>query len=157
MSVLSDWGPLLNKSNPHSAIISLFMNWQIWKESANALASSDAGHAMKRMASCPYAGISPISSPEKMISLINNLNIFYDTSRPFEQYLRDEREAVIARKTRLQCQHIHKIVPHHCHAKLGMTQSELPCIDSAQRWYRVACLGGMTYCKRYIEWRLAAP
>ncbi|KAK0466661.1 hypothetical protein IW261DRAFT_1426699 [Armillaria novae-zelandiae] len=28
MSVLSDWGPLLNKSDHHCAIIGLFMNWQ---------------------------------------------------------------------------------------------------------------------------------
>ncbi|SJL18689.1 uncharacterized protein ARMOST_22288 [Armillaria ostoyae] len=156
MSVLSDWGPLLNKSNRHSAIIGLFMNWPAWKESGNAMSSSsDASRAMKRMGSCPYAGLSPNLSPEKMMSVMNNLNMFHDTSHPFEEYLRDEREAVIVRKAGLQRRRIHKIVPHRCHTKLGIAQSELPCIDSPQRWYRVACLGGMTYFERYVEWGLA--
>ncbi|PBK87152.1 hypothetical protein ARMGADRAFT_939469 [Armillaria gallica] len=54
MSVLSDWGPLLNKANPHAAIIGLFMNWHVWKKSANFLSSSVAfNDAMKRMTSCP--------------------------------------------------------------------------------------------------------
>ncbi|KAK0224510.1 hypothetical protein EDD85DRAFT_243310 [Armillaria nabsnona] len=157
MSVLSDWGPFLNKSNYHSAIVGLFMNWPTWKASGNAMSSSsDASRAMKRMASCPYAGLSPNLSPGKMMSVMNNLNMFHDTSHPFEEYLRDEREAVIARKAGLQRRRIHKIVPHRCHTKLGIAQSELPCIDSPQRWYRVACLGGMTYFERYVEWGLAA-
>ncbi len=54
MSVLSDWGPLLNKANPHAAIIGLFMNWHVWKKSENFLSSSVAfNDAMKRMTSCP--------------------------------------------------------------------------------------------------------
>lgn len=158
MSVLSDWGPLLNKSNPHSAIVGLFMNWPTWKESGNALSSSssDVTCAMKRMASCPYAGLSPNLSPEKVMGIMNSINMFHDTSHPFEEYLRDERETLISRKAGLQRRHVHKIVPHRCHTKLGMAQSELPRIDSPQRWYKVACLGGMTYFERYAEWGLAA-
>ncbi|KAK0209659.1 hypothetical protein IW262DRAFT_1416458 [Armillaria fumosa] len=157
MSILSDWGPLLNKSNPHSAIVGLFMNWPAWEESGNAMsASSDTSRAMQRMVSCPYVGLSSNTSCEKVMGVLNNLNMFHDTSHPFEEYLRVEREAVISRKAGLQRRRIHKIVPHRCHTKLGMAQSELPYIDSAQRWYRVACLCGMTYVERYAEWGLAA-
>ncbi len=134
MSVLSDWGPFLNKSNHHSAIVGLFMNWPTWKASGNAMSSSsDASRAMKRMASCPYAvridficirlltfrqGLSASPSPGKMMSVMNNLNMFHDTFHPFEEYLRDEREAVIARKAGLQRRRIHKIVPHVCFSRL---------------------------------------
>ncbi|KAK0202285.1 hypothetical protein DFS33DRAFT_882083 [Desarmillaria ectypa] len=156
MSLLSDWGPLLNKANPHAAIIGLFMNWTNWKESGNALSSgSSTSRAMKKMTSCPYAGLSSNLSPGKVMGIMNNLNMFHDTSYAFEEYLRDEKEAVIARKVGLHRRRIHKIVPHRCYAHLGMEQSELPCIDSPQRWYRVASLGGMTYFERYVEWGLA--
>ncbi|KAK0437608.1 uncharacterized protein EV420DRAFT_1587760 [Desarmillaria tabescens] len=133
--------------NPHAAIVGLFMNWPTWKESGNALSSESAGsRAMKKMAACPYAGFSPKLSPGRMMSIMNNLNMFHDTSPAFEEYLRDEKEAVIARKAGLRRRRIHKIVPHRCYTKLGMAQSELPSIDSAQRWYRVASLHDRPLC-----------
>ncbi|KAG7443862.1 uncharacterized protein BT62DRAFT_934454 [Guyanagaster necrorhizus] len=155
MSVLSDWGPMLNKSNPHAAIIGLFMNWPAWKEAGNALCSSTAtSRALEKMASCPYAGLCQSRSPEKAMGVMRSLNLFHDTSRGFEEYLKSEREIVIARKVGLQRRRIHKIVPHRCYAKLGMVQSELPGIDSARCWYKMASLSGMTYYERYVEWGL---
>ncbi|KAK0466665.1 hypothetical protein IW261DRAFT_1346445 [Armillaria novae-zelandiae] len=56
VSVLSDWGPLLNKTNAHAAIIGLFMNWHLWNKSANYLSSSVGfKEAMKRMSTCPFS------------------------------------------------------------------------------------------------------
>ncbi|KAG7446102.1 uncharacterized protein BT62DRAFT_895493 [Guyanagaster necrorhizus] len=55
LSILSDWGPLLNEANPNAAIIGLFMNWTAWKRAGEA-ASSKAMYlrARRRMASCKF-------------------------------------------------------------------------------------------------------
>ncbi len=54
--ILAFWGPLLNKANPHAAIIGLFMNWTMSREAGNALSSETATSlAMQKMAACPYA------------------------------------------------------------------------------------------------------
>ena len=35
--VLKDWGPLLNKNNPNSTLITTLMNWHLGKQSKNNL------------------------------------------------------------------------------------------------------------------------
>ncbi|KAK0452836.1 uncharacterized protein EV420DRAFT_1558595 [Desarmillaria tabescens] len=156
MSVLTDWGPLLNEANPHAAIIGHFMNWPVWKESAKPLSSSAiTKHAMKRMSECPFAGFSPATlSPldRKVHDMMKNLILFHDTSKSFEEYLKDEKEGVITSKAGLQRRPLNRIAPHRCYAKLGVNHSELPHIDSSERWYKVACLSGMTHYERYVEW-----
>lgn len=156
MSVLSDWGPLLNKANPHAAIIGLFMNWHIWKKSANYMSSSVSfNDAMKRMSSCPSAGFSPsglFPLDRKVTEMMKTLTIFHDTSTSFEEYLKDEKEDDTASKAGLQRRRINRIVPHRLFAKLGAGHSELPVIDSPERWYKVACLSGAAYYERYVEW-----
>ncbi|KAK0475690.1 hypothetical protein EDD18DRAFT_1265999, partial [Armillaria luteobubalina] len=156
MSVLSDWGPLLNKTNPHAAIIGLFMNWHLWKKSANYLSSSVGfNDAMKRMSACPSAGFSPTNPfppDRKVTEMMKTVTLFHDTSKSFEDYLKDEKEDDISSKAGLQSRRINRIVPHRCFAKLGTKHSELPVIDSPERWYKVACLSGMAYYERYVEW-----
>ncbi|PBK64333.1 hypothetical protein ARMSODRAFT_918507, partial [Armillaria solidipes] len=156
MSVLSDWGPLLNKANPHAAIIGLFMNWRLWKKSADFLSSSVAfNDAMKRMSSCPSVGFSPTNLfplNQKVTEMMKTLTLFHDTSKSFEEYLKDEKEDEIASKAGLQSRRINRIVPHRCFAKLGARHSELPVIDSPERWYKAASLSGMAYYERYVEW-----
>ncbi|KAK0488270.1 hypothetical protein EDD18DRAFT_1291619 [Armillaria luteobubalina] len=156
MSVLSDWGPLLNKTNPHAAIIGLFMNWHVWKQSAHFLPSSVAfKDAMKRMSTCPSAGFSLTNSfplDRKVTKMTKSLILFHDTSKSFEEYLKDEKEDDVASKAGLQSRRINRIVPHRCFAKLGTRHSELPVIDSPERWYKVASLSGVASYECYVEW-----
>ncbi|KAK0445948.1 hypothetical protein EV421DRAFT_1734578 [Armillaria borealis] len=137
--ILAVWGPLLNKANPHAAIIGLFMNWTMSREAGNALSSETATSlAMQRMAACPYA---TLPSPDPFPGTTMDW--------PFECHLMDEEEVAIAREGGLR----HR---RRCFAKLGAAPKELPYIDSPERWYRVASLSGRTFCERYAEWARAA-
>ncbi|KAK0184433.1 hypothetical protein F5146DRAFT_1228612 [Armillaria mellea] len=106
MNVLSSWGPLLNKANPHAAIVGLFMNWYNWKESADFMASpGDFSAVQKRMSASTYTGFPPsMSSPldPNMIGLMTSMRLFHDTSKAFEEYLKDEKEDVIIQKVDLK-------------------------------------------------------
>lgn len=159
MSVLSGWGPFLNQANPHATIIGLFMNWYKWKESADFMLSpGDFSSAKERMSACPYTGfslstLSPLDP--KMIKLMDIMTLFHDTSKVFEEYLKDEKEDVISRKAGLLSRRVNKIVPHRLFAKLGTTKTSLPHVDSADVWYRMASLSGYTYYERYVEWSRA--
>lgn len=155
LSILSDWGPLLNEANPNAAIIGLFMNWTAWKRAGEA-ASSKAMYlrARRRMASCKFTDLHHVS--DRLLFNTQNVDAFHDTSIAFQEYLDEEKADVIARKVGLKCRRINKVVPHRCFAELGTLPSSLPCIDSHDQWYRMAGLGGSTYCERYVEWVKAA-
>ncbi|KAK0482797.1 hypothetical protein IW261DRAFT_1469714 [Armillaria novae-zelandiae] len=160
MSLLSDWGPFLNKDNPHAAVVGHFMNWTTWKKSGEVGSSMAPPGAVTRaqeaMKACKHVDkpdrFSFSKHHPKLLKIATCLEIFYDTYGPFQEYFKQEKAETIARKGGLKCRRINKIVPHRCFTKLGTSPNSLPYIDSSDRWYRVALLSNSTYCERYVEW-----
>ncbi|KAK0447552.1 hypothetical protein EV421DRAFT_1786711 [Armillaria borealis] len=146
ISILSDWGPLLNLDNPHTAVAGYFMNWTTWKESGEITSAPPGAEfrATKQMKACkhvvaPTLSILSANDPE-CLKLYNYLQRFYDTYVAFQEYLKEEKADTIARKAGLKCRRINKIVPHSCFAQPGTSPDTLPYIDSPERWYRVVSL-----------------
>ncbi|SJL17864.1 uncharacterized protein ARMOST_21428 [Armillaria ostoyae] len=163
MSVLSDWGPFLNKGNPHAAVIGHFMNWTTWKKSGEVTSSMTPPGAVTRatenMMACKHDMPDRFSLSDnhpKFLKMSRSLEIFYDTYVAFQEYFKEEKADTIARKAGLKCRRINKIVPHRPFAQLGTSPNTLPYIDSSDRWYRVALLSNSTFCERYVEWEVAA-
>ncbi|PBK94164.1 hypothetical protein ARMGADRAFT_965842 [Armillaria gallica] len=160
MSVLSDWGPFINKGNPHAAVVGHFMNWTTWKKSGEVTSSMAPQGAAKRateaMMACKHVDMpdrfSLSDNNPKFLKMSRSLEIFYDTYTVFQEYFKEEKADMIARKAGLKCRRINKIVPHRCFAQLGTSPNTLPYIDSSDRWYRVALLSNSPFCARYVEW-----
>ncbi|SJL18005.1 uncharacterized protein ARMOST_21576 [Armillaria ostoyae] len=159
MSLLSDWGPFLNKGNPHAAVVGHFMNWTTWKKSGEVTSSmappGAASRATEAMMACKHDMPDRFSLSDnhpKLLKMSASLEIFYDTYVAFQEYFKEEKADTIARKGGLKCRRINKIVPHRPFAQLGTSPNTLPYIDSSDRWYRVALLSNSTFCERYVEW-----
>ncbi|TFK68722.1 hypothetical protein BDN72DRAFT_841394 [Pluteus cervinus] len=155
--ILDDWGLLLNRRNPHAALLAASMNWHARDPSTQAfnqqgLLRSKLSQLLKLLGIDPrrMVGGNPQEMPYGLTSIImSSMGILYDDEVPFQAYLKEERAQSAAKRNKLQIRQGRRIYPK----RLGHTFADgdkMPTYTPA-RVYDVFTLGGGEPEIRFLE------
>ncbi|KAH6906719.1 hypothetical protein BKA70DRAFT_396558 [Coprinopsis sp. MPI-PUGE-AT-0042] len=116
---LTKWAPLLAQTK-HAAIVGYFMNWALEQKDGR---STGAGRAVSRsiiakMKDVPYfanriaRSLSTMGQEYASLSILNDMEIRYENSKPFDTYLKTQGLDHILTSMKLNLRRKHTIVPH---------------------------------------------
>ncbi|OAX31589.1 hypothetical protein K503DRAFT_777457, partial [Rhizopogon vinicolor AM-OR11-026] len=142
--VLTHWGPLLKDSRT-AALVGYFMNWAFLQPNGDA---QSAGHIeIKKIIDTfiekgRFPNIRPggrVSDPRDLqIGLFlaaNEMNVVYDNSKAFSQFLKQQNLENLLRKTKLKLRTTRTIVPHRYRVPLDAAPNAVPEFPDNESWY----------------------
>ncbi|KAG8925128.1 hypothetical protein FRC00_004311 [Tulasnella sp. 408] len=99
-SIISTWGPRLNRKNPHSALLLYSMNFsgKVKDGRAEKQPQDKMGKMMMELTS--YLGFKKGANLPPIQLIIKHIAAFFDTRRPFAEYLRQEGVPEACRKAK---------------------------------------------------------
>ncbi|TFK68726.1 hypothetical protein BDN72DRAFT_841402 [Pluteus cervinus] len=155
--ILDDWGPLLNRRNPHAVLSAASMNWYVRDPDAQALNQPDFVKS-KLQELMKLLGISYQSpsrgNPEKLqygvtYNLMLSIGMLHDDGVPFQAYLGQEHAESAARQNKLQIRQRRRIRPKRLGHRFA-DGDKMPTYTPA-RVYDVFTLGGGEPEIRFLE------
>ncbi|OJA14610.1 hypothetical protein AZE42_07966 [Rhizopogon vesiculosus] len=164
--VLTHWGPLLKDSRT-AALVGYFMNWGFFQPNGDA---QSAGRIETKkilntfIEKGRFPGIGPdgrISDPRDLqlgfYLMANDMNVAYENSQAFSQFLKRQKLEDLLRKTKLKLRKTHTIVPHRYKVPLDAPPNTMPDFADNENWYNyvrpslVTQLQSFTWVERFVE------
>ncbi|KAG7085598.1 hypothetical protein E1B28_003149 [Marasmius oreades] len=154
---LTEWGPLLNCSNPNSVIL---MSTRTWHEGWMTMARVDPRVALGSiMERCfRLRGVHPrfkesfsqgLRSP-KVLRMIESLDAFYDHDDALHEFLEEQKMDMVLESCGLELRSQHRVHPKRFGVPLSALDHQLPCLDRAE-FYQLATLCGANFSARFLE------
>ncbi|KAJ6485552.1 hypothetical protein C8R45DRAFT_1145973 [Mycena sanguinolenta] len=154
--VIKAWAPLLNKSNPHSALLMNFMNWIVQHPHSQP---SKAGKDMRLGLAQQSAAILGLSLKQavlegarssRMINVIESMEAFYDNEPPFSDFLKTNGALQAAFASGVRLRSNHRIHPKRSGLALDNPNQKIPNLTRTE-FYDLFLLGSVNYSDRFIE------
>ncbi|OAX32095.1 hypothetical protein K503DRAFT_20610 [Rhizopogon vinicolor AM-OR11-026] len=158
--VLTHWGPLL-KTSPTAALVGYFMNWGFFQPNGDV---QSAGHIETKkiidtlIEKGRFPGIGPggrISDPRDLqlgfFLVADDMNVAYENSKAFSQFLKGQNLEDILRKTKLKLRKTRTIVPYRYKVPLDAPPNAVPDFADNESWYNYTQLQSFTYMERFVE------
>ncbi|KDQ11253.1 hypothetical protein BOTBODRAFT_57569 [Botryobasidium botryosum FD-172 SS1] len=155
--VLADWGPLLAQSG-HATLVGYLMNWYLRQKggATDTAAPAVVSKLEKIMAARRKAtGVTGYEGMRQSVAQNHALDIIYDNSKPFEEYLKNRGVAAALRQNGLRRKERHTIVPQRLRAPLGGPSNALPDLPDEESWYLNTAMGGARWSERFLEFTRA--
>ncbi|KAM0748895.1 hypothetical protein T439DRAFT_349050 [Meredithblackwellia eburnea MCA 4105] len=156
--VLKAWGPLLDLTNPHAALVGLLMSWFNHAERGSFEKATDAEKLQiveRLMAAHPFKDFGTELDELQHLRYESNVQkateAYYDNSLAFQELLGSQNVAATADSLGLQLREEHKILPRRMHAPLIGSTESLPVFKNSQDLYHYS----YNFLERYIEVGLA--
>ncbi|OJA20467.1 hypothetical protein AZE42_04908 [Rhizopogon vesiculosus] len=159
-NVLTHWGPLL-KASPTAALVGYFMNWMFFQPDFDAQFAGSIEHDKLIDAFIKkgrFPGIGPggrISDPRDLqIGLFlaaKDINVAFDNSKAFSQFLKQQNLENLLRKTKLKLRTTRTIVPHRYRVPLDAAPNAVPEFADNESWYNYTQLQSFTWMERLVE------
>ncbi|OJA20158.1 hypothetical protein AZE42_11951 [Rhizopogon vesiculosus] len=158
--VLTHWGPLL-KDRRTATLVGYFMNWGFFQPNGDAKFAGSIEHDKLVDAFIEkgrFPGIGPggrISNPQDLQTglflVANDINVAYDNSKAFSQFLKQHNLENLLRKTKLKLRTTRTIVPHRYRVPLDAAPNAVPEFADNESWYNYTQLQSFTWMERFVE------
>ncbi|ESK89124.1 hypothetical protein Moror_5297 [Moniliophthora roreri MCA 2997] len=140
-SVLTKWGPMLDREQPDSTLIGSFINWAYRTPGARASSTvSLVAPCMKHLLTVrpelahPFDVLSGSFSADAMTA-VASMEIVHDNSPAFKKYLMSEGANQAARRGGVRMRERNKIAPPRPFVPIHSEWSTLPDISTKEKWY----------------------
>ncbi|KAG8986472.1 hypothetical protein FRB90_003979 [Tulasnella sp. 427] len=153
-SIISSWGPRLNRSNPHSALLMYSMNFAL--KVKDGAAENQPPNKMTNMVMqlTNYLGFKRGMAPPPMQLVLTSMAAFFDTRAPFAEYLRQEGVSEACRTTKVRQRKVPRILP--VRVGVGLKDYNSPNITiTPEEFYFIGNLLYPTWHERFVEFELA--
>ncbi|TFK39511.1 hypothetical protein BDQ12DRAFT_603633 [Crucibulum laeve] len=154
---LADWGPLLNRMNPHAALLMHSKYWHHDHPSATALYNPRILDVLKERCRTLPAIESQLQKifaqgPQSpaLYRLVESMDAFVDHEDSFLEYLEGQHTAVIADNLGLRLREVNHIHAKRLGVPLHAHDQKLPDLTK-QEFYDQFTLGGADFPLRFIE------
>ncbi|KAG8986466.1 hypothetical protein FRB90_003990, partial [Tulasnella sp. 427] len=153
-SIISSWGPRLNRTNPHSALLMYSMNFAL--KVKDGAAENQPPNKMTNMVMqlTNYLGYKRGMAPPPMQLVLTSMAAFFDTRAPFAEYLRQEGVSEACRTAKVRQRKVPRILP--VRVGVGLKDYNSPNITiTPEEFYFIGNLLYPTWHERFVEFELA--
>ncbi len=147
-TVLRDWAPLLNRSNPNSALVTLFMNWWFMEVTKGGIPRSKMPEKVQQMAVARLLEL----CKAVMYKLEVVGYMVWDLCQEFGSYL-EKQLAGVDESVGVKKRNVHRIVPHRLFLPIEAEKNSTLEKLSDEQFY-LAMVFGCNRTERYVEWEL---
>ncbi|KAF6752082.1 hypothetical protein DFP72DRAFT_991169 [Ephemerocybe angulata] len=150
--VLTIWAPLL-ADGKDAVLVGYFMNWFLQQKDGRATGATSSafkplvGRMAERLKLILFEG----SAEAAIISLMSDIDIMYENSKPFSMFLRKQGLQAVLKKTGLILRSKHRVVPHRLLVPLKAPFSALPEFPDEESWYNYTKLTAFSWAERFVE------
>ncbi|KAG8917365.1 hypothetical protein FRC00_013704, partial [Tulasnella sp. 408] len=116
-SIISNWGRRLNRENPHAALLMYSMNFALKVKDGAAETQPKDKVSKMFIELSSYLGFKKGMKPPPIQPILMNLAAFFDTRRPFVEYLRQEGVPEACRKANIRQRKVPRVLP----ARIGVS------------------------------------